>query len=126
LIKEAQTCKSTGVIECFLEAYSFVVKFFDMPNHAMEHSVGQVKKFVEKVTVRNTNTRAAFGANEVRTLWEKLCNKYGSIENWSKLQIRSFMIILKSLLDVRKRIRPAMDHMYMCRNRVPVLEILIC
>jgi hypothetical protein len=94
LIKEAQTCKSTGVVECFLDAYSFVVKFFDMPNHAMEHSVGQVKKFVEKVTVRNTKTRAAFGANEVRILWEKLCNKYGPIENWSKLQIRSFTLAI--------------------------------
>jgi hypothetical protein len=60
----------------------------------MEHSVGQVKKFVEKVTVRNTKTRAAFGANEVRTLWEKLCNKHGSIETWSKLQLRSFTLVI--------------------------------
>jgi integrase len=94
LIKEAQNSKTTGVIESFLDAYSFVMKFFEMPNHANVNSVTEIKRFVEKVTVRNTRTRAAFGAAEVRILWEKLTAKYGPIESRSKMQLRSFTLAI--------------------------------
>jgi hypothetical protein len=90
MLKEAQNAKSIGVIASFLDAYSFVVKFFGMQNHAEIGSVSDIKKFVEKVTVRNSRTRAAFGSAEVRLLWDKLEKKHGPIEKWSKLQLRTF------------------------------------
>jgi hypothetical protein len=90
LLKESQDGKSTGVIESFLDAYSFVVKFFGMQNHADVQCVTDVKKFIEKVTVRNSRTRAAFGSAEVRLLWDRLEQKNGPIENWSKIQLRTF------------------------------------
>jgi hypothetical protein len=90
MLKEAQAGKSTGVIESFLDAYSFVVKIFSMPNHADVRSVSDIKKFIEKVTVRKSRTRAAFGSAEVRLLWDRLEKKNGPIENWSKMQLRTF------------------------------------
>jgi integrase len=92
LLKIAQDGKTTGFMDSFLDAYKFVVKFFDMPSYASDTVVQDVRKFVEKVTVRNSRTRVAFGSAEVRKLWDKMENDYGSVESWSKLRLRTFVM----------------------------------
>jgi hypothetical protein len=92
LLKVAQDGKTTGFMDSFIDAYNFIVKFYDMPSFAAESVVSDVRKFVEKVTVRNSRLRAAFGSAEVRKLWDSMEENFGSVESWSKLNLRTFVM----------------------------------
>jgi hypothetical protein len=94
LLHEAQNSKTFGSLESFLDAYSFLTKFFHMQNVANDALVNDVKKFCSKVTVIKTNKKEAFGIEEVTQLWSGLLKLHGEIETWPKLLLRTFMLAI--------------------------------
>jgi hypothetical protein len=92
MLTEAKNGKSTGSIDSFLDAYAFVTKFFGMANYSADESVKTVKKFIEKSTRKIVNAKTAFGTDEVRRLFDFNVSRYGPVESWSKLLLRTFML----------------------------------
>jgi hypothetical protein len=92
MLAEAQKGKTTGAIVSFLDAYAFITKFFDMPNYSEDQSVKDVKRFVEKSTRTVTNVKNAFGAEEVRKLFDYNVRHFGPIDTWPKLLLRTFTL----------------------------------
>jgi hypothetical protein len=92
LLDELKKEKTVSTISATLDAYTFVVNFFDMRDCSKHKSVKDVMKFVEKAGVKNSNKKNAFGEAEVYLTYVKLVKKFGEIECWDKLLLRTFML----------------------------------
>jgi len=92
LLHLAQKGKTFGAITTFLDALSFVNRFYLMPNHVEEKSVADTKKFVEKICPHVTNKKKPFGSSEVRVIFDHLLRKYGSIEKIPLPELRTFTL----------------------------------
>jgi hypothetical protein len=86
LLNEVKSRKTVSSIEAAVDAYSFVTKFFDMPDYAKERVVKDVIKYVGKVAVKNYNKKSAFGEAEVAKCYDSLVKKCGNLNRWDKLQ----------------------------------------
>jgi len=91
LLHEAQLGKPVSFFEKFLNAWSFVSRFFLCEDFTKDPSVADVKKFVEKACPRGSNKKKPFGAEEVRVLWDKI-DAGGGIDALSFKDLRTFMI----------------------------------
>jgi hypothetical protein len=92
LLAEVTKGKTVSVIEAAVDAYGFVTKFFDMADCSKQRAVRDVLKYVEKVAVKNSNKKNAFGEAEVIKCYDSLVKKFGLLQNWSKLQLRTFVM----------------------------------
>jgi hypothetical protein len=63
-----------------------------MTDYSKERAVRDVLKYVEKVAVKNCNKKNAFGEAEVVKCYDSLVKKFGLLQNWSKLQLRTFVM----------------------------------
>ena len=92
LLAQAQNGVSFGTIQSFLDSYAFVLKFYGVINFLDDPMVRTVKKFTEKTCARHTTVKSPFGSAEVRKMWDSIDEKYGSIENMPRKELRSFVM----------------------------------
>jgi site-specific recombinase XerD len=91
LLHIAQQGKSFGSIQRFLNAISFVYRFFSVPDIVQDSSVYDVKRFLAKVCPHIANKKLPFGSAEVRALWDKI-NDTGGLSSLSLLELRTFVM----------------------------------
>ena len=65
MLFEAKNQKSVSFFEKFLNAWSFLSKFFLCQDFTKDPVVANVRKFVEKLCPRNSNKKLPFGADEI-------------------------------------------------------------
>jgi hypothetical protein len=87
----AQQGKSFGTVQRFLNAYSFLLRFFGSPDIVSDPSVYELKRFLAKVCPHVANKKLPFGSAEVRALWDSI-EATGGIERLSKLEFRTFVM----------------------------------
>jgi hypothetical protein len=92
MLSAAQAGKTSGVFDNFLNAWSFVSRFFHCTDYTKEESVLAMKRFTEKACARNENKKLPFGSAEVRKLWDKIDREKGGVHNLSKKDLRTFMM----------------------------------
>jgi len=92
LLTEVENGRSVCFFEKFLNAWSFVCRFFLCDDYTKNPTIADVKKFVEKTCPRSANKKEPFGAAEVRKLWDAIDAKKGGIQNLNMHELRTFMI----------------------------------
>ena len=92
ILKRVQDGVSYGMITSFLDSLSFVLRFYKVRNFVDDPMVRTLKKFAEKTCDHLKNTKQPFGSAEVRTMWDALDAKYGSVTNLPKKELRTFML----------------------------------
>ena len=92
MLFEAKNRKSVSFFEKFLNAWSFISKFFLCQDFTKDPVVADVRRFVEKLCPRNCNKKLPFGADEVRLVWDAIDKKMGGVQNLDKLDFRTFML----------------------------------
>jgi hypothetical protein len=92
ILKRVQDGVSYGMIQSFLDSLSFVLRFFKVANFVDDPMVKVIKKFAEKTCTHLKNAKQPFGSAEVRTMWDALDAKYGSIQHVPKKELRTFML----------------------------------
>jgi hypothetical protein len=90
---EAQKGKSFGGIQRFINALSYVYRFFLVPDIVTDTTVYEVKRFLAKVCPHVRNKKHAFGSAEVRNLWDAIDAK-GGIRNLSQAELRTFVMCI--------------------------------
>jgi len=92
MLFEAKNKKSASFFEKFLNAWSFISKFFLCQDFTKDPIVADVWKFVEKVAPRKCNKKLPFGADEVRRLWDAIDEKLGGVQKLDRHDFRTFML----------------------------------
>ena len=92
MLSAAQAGKSVGVFDNFLNAWSFVSRFFLCTDYTKEASVLTMKKFTEKACTKKSNKKLPFGSKEIRKLWNKIYAEKGGVEKFNLQDLRTFMI----------------------------------
>jgi hypothetical protein len=92
MLSAAQAGKSVGVFDNFLNAWSFITRFFLCTDYTKEDSVLAMKKFTEKACNKKTNKKLPFGSAEVRKLWDKIDREKGGVDKLNLKDFRTFML----------------------------------
>jgi len=92
MLHEADKGRTVSFFEKFLNAWSFVTRFFLCQDFTKDQTVHDVQKFVSKACPRNVNRKKPFGASEVRKLWDAIDAKKGGIQYLNTHELRTFMI----------------------------------
>ena len=92
LLHYTQNGASFGKIQAFLDSFSFVLRFYGLPNFLDDPMVHVIKKFAEKTCAHLRNAKSAFGSAEVRAIWDSLDEKYGSVEKMPLKEFRTFVM----------------------------------
>jgi hypothetical protein len=92
LLHRIQDGASYGSLESFLDALSFILKFYGLVNFCNDPMVKTVLKFAQKACVHLKNEKSSFGSAEVCTIWDTIDEKYGGIHNVPKNVLRTFML----------------------------------
>jgi len=91
MLHAGQSGKSYGFIERFTSAYAFFTRFF-LTGYGIDPVVLQVKKFLQKVCPTVSNVKDAFGAAEVREVWDSIDTRYGGVQSLTKIELRTFVM----------------------------------
>jgi site-specific recombinase XerD len=91
LLHSAQSGKSFGSLQRFLNALSFVLRFFEVTDIVKEPSVYELKRFLAKVCPHISNKKHPFGSAEVRALWDRI-NADGGLSKLSQTELRTFVM----------------------------------
>jgi site-specific recombinase XerD len=94
LMTMGQNGSSFRSLQKYVTAISFVFRFFLSRDPTNDKMVTDVLKFLKKVAPHNSNVKDGFGSAEIRRLWNRIIEKYGSIEKCPNLELRTFVMIV--------------------------------
>jgi hypothetical protein len=92
MLAAAQAGKTVGVFDSFLNAWSFICRFFMCTDYTKESSVAALKKFAEKACTKKSNKKLPFGSAEIRKIWDRIDAEKGGVQNLNFKDLRTFMI----------------------------------
>jgi hypothetical protein len=92
MLYAAQNGKTSGFVESFLAAWSFVARFFLCADHTKDPSVAVMKRFTDKACARKSNQKKPFGSEEVRKIWNKIDAEHGGVHKLKFNEFRTFML----------------------------------
>ena len=92
LLRLGQTGATSGCVDSFLAALSFIYRFYLITDTIVDSAVLDVKKFLGKACPKHSNKKCAFGSDQIRQMWDKIDEKRGGVEFLSPLDLRTFVL----------------------------------